>query len=47
MKILHLSHSDIAGGAARASYRLHEALLKSNIDSNMMVRNKYSNNWNF
>lgn len=45
MKILHLSHSDIAGGAARASYRLHEALLKSNIDSNMMVRNKYSNNW--
>lgn len=37
MKIIHLSHSDMLGGAARASYRLHHALLGSGVDSQMWV----------
>ncbi|MBS0860886.1 glycosyltransferase family 4 protein [Providencia rettgeri] len=45
MKILHLSHSDISGGAARASYRLHRALLSENIDSKIMVRTKKTDDW--
>jgi len=28
MKIIHLSYSDINGGAAIAAYRIHHALLK-------------------
>ncbi|WP_305910218.1 glycosyltransferase family 4 protein [Methylomarinum sp. Ch1-1] len=41
MKILHLCHSDIQGGAARAAYRLNLALLRS-IESHMLVNNKSS-----
>lgn len=37
MKIVHLNHSDISGGAARAVYRLHSSLLSANIDSEMWV----------
>ena len=37
MKILHVSFSDIQGGAAVASYRLHQALLQFGIDSEMLV----------
>ena len=43
MRVLHLSYSDIAGGAARAAYRIHRALLGSGIDSRMLVRQKISN----
>ena len=32
MKILIVNTSDIQGGAARAAYRLHKALLSQNID---------------
>ena len=42
MKVLHLSTSDIEGGAARASYRLHHELKKLNISSQMLVRAKQS-----
>ncbi|WP_350914289.1 glycosyltransferase family 4 protein [Providencia huaxiensis] len=45
MKILHISHSDLIGGAARAAYRLHMAQLDSGIDSQMLVRNKLSDHW--
>ena len=45
MKILIVNASDIEGGAARASYRLHEALLKQNIDSKMLVQSKGSDNF--
>ncbi|MTC55629.1 MULTISPECIES: glycosyltransferase [Providencia] len=45
MKILHISHSDILGGAARASYRLHRALLASGLNSEMMVRIKKTDDW--
>ncbi|AFH93120.1 MULTISPECIES: glycosyltransferase family 4 protein [Providencia] len=45
MKILHISHSDLIGGAARAAYRLHMAQLDLGIDSQMLVRNKLSDHW--
>ena len=37
MKILHVSYSDSGGGAARAAYRIHRALVASGIDSRMRV----------
>ena len=43
MKIVHLSHSDINGGASRATYRLHKMLLKYGISSSMWVDIKKSN----
>jgi glycosyltransferase involved in cell wall biosynthesis len=45
MKILHLSYSDINGGAARAAYRIHHALRKKNIDSQMWVNKFSSDDW--
>lgn len=43
MKVVHVSTSDFGGGAAIAAYRLHRALLKENIDSEMLVKYKYKN----
>ena len=40
MKIVHLNTSDIMGGAAKAAYRLHNAMRSSGIDSSMLVQNK-------
>lgn len=45
MKILVINSSDIKGGAARAAYRLHEALLKSGIESHMLVDTKLSDDY--
>ena len=42
MKILIVNTSDIDGGAARAAYRLHRALLANHIDSQMLVMHKKS-----
>lgn len=42
MKILHLSTSDIDGGAARAAYRLHKGLQSMEVSSQMLVRAKSS-----
>lgn len=42
MKIVHLSHSDIIGGASRATYRLHKMLSKNGIDSSIWVDIKKS-----
>jgi len=42
MKILTLNTHDITGGAARAAFRLHEALLQNNISSQMLVADKKS-----
>jgi glycosyltransferase involved in cell wall biosynthesis len=42
MKVLHLSTSDLDGGAARAAYRLHEGLKGVGTDSKMLVRSKTS-----
>jgi glycosyltransferase involved in cell wall biosynthesis len=42
MKVLHLSTSDIDGGAARAAYRLHQGLQNIGVTSQMLVRAKAS-----
>ncbi|MEX9950245.1 glycosyltransferase [Providencia alcalifaciens] len=45
MKILHISHSDLIGGAAKAAYRLHTAQVTSGLDSRMLVRKKTTDDW--
>lgn len=45
MKILIVNTSDIQGGAARAAYRLHKALLSSGVDSQMLVQSKSSDDF--
>lgn len=40
MNILHVSTHDIQGGAARGAYRLHRALLKTGLTSQMIVQSK-------
>jgi glycosyltransferase involved in cell wall biosynthesis len=42
MKVLHLSTFDLVGGAARAAYRIHQAMLGINIDSQLLVQYKHS-----
>ena len=42
MRCIHISSNDIDVGAQIASYRIHQALKKININSKMWVRNKYS-----
>lgn len=42
MKILHFSTDDIAGGAAKGTYRLHVALRDAGHISQIIVRNKQS-----
>jgi len=43
MKVLHLSYSDIIGGAARSAYRIHHSLIKKGVSSQMWVNVKSSN----
>ncbi|TBV28495.1 glycosyl transferase family 1 [Meridianimaribacter sp. CL38] len=45
MKILIVNFSDIEGGAARASYRLHNSLLKEGVSSTMLVKTKKSDDY--
>ena len=45
MKILIVNTSDIEGGAARAAYRLHKALLSQGVDSQMLVQSKSSDDY--
>lgn len=40
MKVLIVNTADISGGAARAAFRLHRALLRECVDSQMLVQNK-------
>ena len=42
MKVFHLSTSDSKGGAARASRRIHNAILASGIDSFLLVNDASS-----
>src|SRR5688572_20822982 len=42
MRILHLSTSDVAGGASRAAQRVHSGLLRLGCDSRMLVARRYS-----
>ena len=46
MKIIHLNYSDINGGAARATHRIHHSLLKKNVNSIMWVNKKISKEGN-
>ena len=45
MKILHINTFDTFGGAARAAYRLHRALISAEIDSQMLVQHKSSDDY--
>ena len=45
LKVLHVTHSDSGGGAARAAYRMHRALVEAGMDSRMRVRRKSSDDW--
>lgn len=45
MKVLHVNHSDINGGAARAAYRIHHALRDSGVDSTMVVNVAAAGDW--
>ena len=42
LKVLHLSTYDANGGAARAAYALHRAMLSQSLDSRMLVARKGS-----
>ncbi|WP_298815774.1 glycosyltransferase family 4 protein [Chloroflexus sp.] len=42
MRIVHVSANDISGGAARAAYRLHQALLALGCHSQMLVASRRS-----
>ena len=45
MKVVHVSHSDLNGGAAIAAYRIHKALRSRGIDSTMAVNSATSGDW--
>jgi glycosyltransferase involved in cell wall biosynthesis len=45
LKVLCINFSDIAGGAARAAYRLHQALRAEGVDSMMEVVKATSGDW--
>lgn len=45
MKVAHINYSDITGGAARAAYRIHRALLQRGIDSRMHVVRASAGDW--
>lgn len=45
MKVLIVNTYDIQGGAARATYRLHRALIDAGIDSYMLVQSKASDDY--
>lgn len=46
LKVVHLSTSDINGGAAIAALRIHSTQLKSGIDSKLLVQSKFTDNSN-
>lgn len=41
MKVLIVNETDTEGGAARAAYRLHRALLERGVDSQMLVQSRF------
>ena len=45
MKIELVCYSDLMGGAARASFRLHRALVAADEESTLRVQSKYSDDW--
>jgi len=45
MKSLAVNFKDLEGGAARAAFRVHQALRTIGVDSHMLVRGKTSGDW--
>ncbi|MCP4953675.1 MAG: glycosyltransferase [Proteobacteria bacterium] len=45
MKVFHLNHSDVNGGAARAAFRIHHALRDSGVESIMLVNFASAGDW--
>lgn len=45
MNVLHVNATDIRGGAARAAWRIHRAMVKENVNSSMAVLEKCSDDW--
>ena len=45
MKVLHVSFSDSEGGAARAAYRVHKALVSVGVESRMFANNPILSDW--
>lgn len=45
MRVIHLNHSDINGGAARAAYRIHHALRAAGVDSTLWVNKAAAGDW--
>ena len=45
MRVFHLNHSDIDGGAARAAYRIHNALRATGVESRMLVNMASADDW--
>jgi len=45
VRIIHLSYCDINGGACRATYRIHQSLLKQGVYSRLWVNEKLSDDW--
>lgn len=46
IRVLSVCTSDVAGGAARAAFRIHESVRQEGIDSQMFVKQKGSNDLN-
>mgnify|MGYP001826404091 CR=1 FL=1 len=42
MRVLHISYSDLAGGASVSAFRLHQALRAAGVDSSMLVAKRVS-----
>ena len=45
MRVVNVNHYDINGGAARAAYRIHHALLANAVDSTMLVNSSSAGDW--
>ena len=45
LKVLHVTHSDAVGGAARAAMRLHACLGEAGVESRVWVDVKHSDDW--
>lgn len=45
LRVVQASTTDVIGGAARAAYRLHRALIEHGVESHMKVRSKHSDDW--
>src|SRR5258708_89270 len=45
LRVLQVGYGDGGGGAGRANYRVHRALLEAGVESRMRVRRKLSDHW--